>query len=99
MNRTVFIPANTAPGASAGSFSFEYVNKNLSSYDYTITYSGSDIDYIVYDLGGGLTITKTFNYTGKDLTSIVLSGDTPLGISLTKTLTYTGKDLTSVAYS
>lgn len=99
MNRTVFIPANTAPGASAGSFSFEYVSKNLGAYDYTITYSGNDIDYIIYDLGAGLFITKTFNYTGNKLTSIVLSGDVPLGITLTKTLSYTGNKLTSVTYS
>jgi hypothetical protein len=57
------------------------------------------IDTIVYDLGGGLSITKTFNYTLGVLTSIVLSGDTPSGIELTKTFGYIGVDLTSVIYS
>jgi hypothetical protein len=57
------------------------------------------IDTIVYDLGGGLSITKTFNYTLGVLTSIVLSGDTLSDIELTKTLIYTGVDLTNVSYS
>ena len=78
---------------------FETVSKNLKSYPYTLTYAGGDLDTITYNLGGGLSIVKTFNYTLTVLTSIVLSGDTPLGISLTKTLVYTGDDLTSVSYS
>ena len=78
---------------------YESVSKNLKSYPYVITYDGDDIDYITYDLGGGLTIVKTFNYTIDDLTSLVLSGDTPSGIDLTKTLGYTGENLTSVVYS
>ncbi|OQB08077.1 MAG: hypothetical protein BWY21_01465 [Parcubacteria group bacterium ADurb.Bin216] len=78
---------------------FETVSKNLKSYPYVLTYGVDGIDTIVYNLGGGLSITKTFNYTLGILTSIVLSGDTPLGIELTKTLIYTGVDLTSVTYS
>lgn len=78
---------------------YETVNKNLNAYPYTLTYIGKNIDTVVYVLGSGLSITKTFSYTGKDLTTTVLSGDTPLGILLTKTLTYTGKDLTGVVYS
>jgi hypothetical protein len=78
---------------------FETVSKNLKSYPYNLTYGVDGIDTIVYDLGGGLSITKTFNYTLGVLTSIVLSGDTPSGIELTKTLIYTGVDLTNVSYS
>ena len=78
---------------------FETVSKNLKSYPYTLTYGVDGVDTITYDLGGGLSIVKTFNYTLSVLTSIVLSGDTPSGIELTKTFSYTGADLTSVAYS
>jgi len=78
---------------------FESVSKNLNSYPYVITYSGADINYITYTLGGGLTIVKTFNYTSGDITSIVLSGSTPSGISLTKTLAYSGGNVSSITYS
>lgn len=78
---------------------FETVSKNLKSYPYTLTYGVDGLDTITYDLGGGLSIVKTFNYTLSVLTSIVLSGDTPSGIELTKTFGYTGVDLTSVVYS
>lgn len=49
-------------------------------------------------LDGG-TAQKQYNYTGPQLTSIVLSGDTPGGINLAKTFGYTGSSLTSVSYS
>jgi hypothetical protein len=78
---------------------FETVSKNTKSYPYDLTYGVDGVDTITYDLGGGLSIVKTFNYTLTVLTSIVLSGDTPSGIELTKTLSYTGADLTSVTYS
>lgn len=81
---------------SGGSVSFESVSSNLSAYDATLNYNGSgDITSIVYSNG----VTKTFNYTGEDITSIVLSGSTPSGISLTKTLTYTDGDVTDIVYS
>ena len=44
-------------------------------------------------------ITKTFAYSGGNLTTVTLSGATPGGIDLVKTLSYTGSDLTGVAYS
>ncbi len=78
--------------------SFETVSKNLSSYDYAINYSGSNISTIVYTKAGG-TITKTLNYTGNEITSVVLSGDTPGGIDLTKTLTWAGGLITNAVYS
>lgn len=76
--------------------SFETVSSNLSAYNSTLNYNGSgDVTSIVYSNG----VTKTFNYTGTDITSIVLSGSTPSGITLTKTLTYTDGDVTGIAYS
>lgn len=76
--------------------SFETVSANLSAYSNTLNYDvNGDITSIVYSNG----ITKTFNYTGTDITSIVLSGSTPSGISLTKTLTYTSGDVTGITYS
>lgn len=76
--------------------SFETVSANLPSSDSTLNYNGSgDITSIVYSNG----VTKTFNYTGTDITSIVLSGSTPSGISLTKTLTYSSGDVTGIAYT
>lgn len=78
---------------------FETVSKNLNNYPYVDTYNGEDIDYRTYDLGHGLSIVKTWNYTAGVLTSLVLSGNTPPGILLTKTFIYTGDKLTSVTYS
>ena len=77
---------------------FEYVSKNIKSWNYSLNYTGDKLTSVVYTENSN-TITKTLNYTGDKLTSIVLSGDTPTGIDLTKTLTYTGDQLTSVAYS
>lgn len=79
--------------------SFETVSKNLTAKPYTLNYTAGILTTIVYDLGGGLFITKTLGYTGGVLTTITLSGDTPGGISLVKTLSYTGGVLTGVAYS
>jgi hypothetical protein len=79
--------------------SFETVSKSLASFPYTITYSSGRISTIVYTLPNNSTITKTINYTGDKVTSVVLSGATPSGIQLTKTLTYTGDNITEVSYS
>lgn len=76
--------------------SFETVSSNLPASNAVLNYDGNgDITDIVYSNG----ITKTFNYTGGDITSIVLSGSTPSGITLTKTLTYTDGDVTGITYS
>lgn len=85
-------------GNSSGSLgdSFETVSANLVAYDNNLNYDvNGNITDIVYSNG----VTKTFNYTGSDITSIVLSGSTPSGISLTKTLTYTSGDVTGIAYT
>lgn len=82
--------------SSSSQSSFETVSSNLSAYDSVLNYNGNgDIIDIVYSNG----VTKTFNYTGEDITSIVLSGATPDGIELTKTLTYTSGDVTSIDYT
>ncbi len=79
---------------------YETVNQNLNTYPYSLTYSGGNVATITYDLGGGLSILKTFSYSAGKLISVVLSGDLPLELEyLTKTLTYTGANLTSVSYS
>lgn len=83
-------------GGSGATNSFETVSTNLSAYDYTLNYNGNgDVTSIVYSNG----VTKTLNYTGDDVTSIVLSGSTPSGISLTKTLTYSSGDVVGITYS
>ena len=78
--------------------SFEYFSKNLKSYPYSLNYTGTVLNSIVYTLPSG-TITKTFSYTGTTLSSIALSGAVPTTILTTKTFTYTGTQLTSVVYS
>lgn len=78
---------------------FETVSKNLRSYNYEIFYTGGgNIDYIEYSTGAG-TITKTFNYGGDLIISIVLSGAIA-GIDLTKSFTYDINDnIELVSYS
>lgn len=93
---------------------FEGVNKNLSAYPFEVEYfdigasgvssaaGNGEIAKIIFDLGGGGTITKTFSYNvSAQLVNVVLSGSTPAGVvNLTKTLEYTSADnLTSVGYS
>lgn len=85
-------------GGGSAQETFESVSKNLKSYPYSLNYTSGVLNSIVYTVPGG-TITKTLNYTGNNLTSIVLSGNTPEGITLTKTLSYTSGNLTSVTYS
>lgn len=89
--------ARSSSSSSSGvAESFETVSNNLPASNATLNYNGSgDITSIVYSNG----ITKTFNYTGEDITSIVLSGSTPSGITLTKILSYTSGDVTGITYS
>lgn len=96
-NTNLGYPVISATGGL--SESFETVSKNLKAYPYTITYASGDIDTIVYDLGGGMQITKTFGYTSGDVTSITLSDDTPGGIDLIKTISYVGGAVDNVVYS
>ncbi len=85
-------------GGVAESETFEKTSKNLASKPYSLNRTSGKLTSLVYILGGGQTITKTLNYTGSRLESIVLSGDTPNGIDLTKTLSYTSGKLTGVTY-
>lgn len=89
---------NGTVSSGGGSETFETVSKNLKAYPYTISYSGGNIDYITYNLGGGLEIVKTFGYTSGDVTSVTLSGDTPAGIDLTKTISYSGGNIDIINY-
>lgn len=95
------IPSTTSGGGGGGDLSqtFETISQNLKDYGAAFAMTGEDIDTITYDLGGGLEIVKTFNYTGEDIASLVLSGDVPGGINLTKTFTYSGENIASYAYS
>ena len=77
---------------------YETVSKNLDSWDAVLSYTLGDLVTIAYS-DGIFTIIKTFNYTVGDLTSIVLSGDTPLQINLTKTFNYSGSDIVGWSYS
>jgi hypothetical protein len=93
------VSASWAPSTGGGSeLTFETVSKNLKSWNYSLNYAGSTLSNIVYT-SGSQTITKTLNYSDGILTSLVLSGDTPIGIALTKTLSYTSGSLTSISYS
>ena len=92
------VNVEVSTGSALWTSSFDTVSRNLSSYPYIINYSGTTISSIVFNLG--LTsVTKTFNYNSGNLTSVVLSGDTPSGISLTKTLFYVGGKVSSITYS
>ena len=98
-NQSALVSATTLSEHTLAS-TYEAINKNLRSYPYTLTYSMGNLSTIVYDLGGGLTITKTYSYSAGKLSTIVLSGDLPVALSaLTKTLSYTGANLTSVTYT
>jgi hypothetical protein len=87
------------PQGSSWQRTFETVSKNLEAYPATFVRTNGVLTSIIYNLGDGLSITKTFGYAAGRLTAITLSGDTPAGIALTKTLGYTGDELTSVEYS
>ena len=95
------VKGDAGPAGPSGTLedNFETVSKNIKQYPSSLGYTSGDLTSVVYDLGGGDSITKTLNYTSGDLTSIVLSGDTPNGIDLTKTLTYTSGNLTGISYS
>ncbi len=96
---TGLTPAQTLTLLNAVAITFETISKSLNSYPYSISYNSGKISTIIYTILGPTTITKTINYTGDKITSIVLSGSTPSGISLTKTFTYTSDNITGVAYS
>lgn len=76
---------------------FETVSKNLRSANGVINFTGDLLTSIDYADG----ITKTLNYNGSGLlTSVVLSGSTPVDIALTKTFTWDASDLpTAFTYS
>jgi hypothetical protein len=79
--------------------SFEVTSKNLKAYPVTLNWISGRLVSMVYIMPGGMSIIKILNYTGSQLDSVVLSGDTPGGIALTKTLTWVNGALTQVGYS
>ena len=85
--------------ADASQNTFEKVSKNLTAYPSVLNYTVDVLSSIVYTTDLGL-VTKTLNYTGTTLTSIVLSGALPSSLlTTTKTLSYTGENLTGISYS
>lgn len=79
--------------------SFEGLSANIGDYPSVVSYVDEQLQTITYNLGSGLEIVKTFNYTDGKLTSIVYSGDIPEGINTTKTFNYVDGKLTNSTYS
>lgn len=78
--------------------SFETINKNLSGYSSTLSYTDGKLTSIIYNLNTG-TITKSLIYTDDLLTRITLSGNLFPGLSLTKNLIYQDNVLIQITYS
>jgi len=79
--------------------SFETASKNLRAYDYSFVFTNSVLTSIIYDLGDGGIVTKSFEYESGLLKKIILSGDTVYGIKLTKELNYSlSGDLSNITY-
>lgn len=78
--------------------SFETINKNLSGYPSTLSYTNGKLTSVIYNLNTG-TITKNLTYTEDLLTSISLSGDLFPGLLLTKNLIYQDNRLIQTNYS
>lgn len=92
-------PRGPAGASGSAEESFESISQNLNGYPAAYSYDGAGrLVTVTYTTDAG-SIVKTLNYTGDDLTSIVLSGDTPPGIQLTKTFTYSSGNLVSTALS
>jgi len=89
------VVGSTGSGSNAVKQAFETVSKNLAAVDYQFVYTDETLTSLVYANG----IIKTLHYTDDELTSIELSGNTPLGITLTKTLTYQDGNLSEATYS
>lgn len=91
------VPIWQAPTGGSGGIqqSFETVSANLSAVGASLNY---DVDGNITSIEYANGITKTFNYTDGEITSIVLSGSTPGGIDLTKTLSYVDGDVVSISY-
>jgi hypothetical protein len=78
--------------------SYETVSKNLSSYAYTITYTGNNVASVAYTTPSG-TITKSYTYTNGSISQISISGD-GLGYTYKKNLTYDASGfITNVSYT
>ena len=78
---------------------FETINRNMKAYPSSLSFLGGFLNTVIYDLGGGDTITKTFGYSSGVISTIILSGSVPLGISIAKSFTYESGKLKSISYS
>lgn len=96
---TVIVRQVEAGPAGATTSSFETVSQNIAAKPKTLSYSLGQLVAMVFDLGAGQAITKTFGYVSGVLTTITLTGNTPGGIALVKTLTYSGGNLSAVGYT
>ena len=86
--------------ASGGLEGFETLSQNLKAYDSEFSYVNGEIEKVTYALGSGQSIVKTLNYSNKNISSVVLSGDVPDGINLTKRISYDGDgNVLSAVYS
>lgn len=93
------VQLSTSEDVQAALATFENISRNAYSWPATKTYSNGRLATTVYTTNDG-TITKTLNYdTSGAITSIVLSGDIPVGVPTTKTLTYANGLVTGQAYT
>lgn len=93
------VEAGPAGEDGAGAHSFETVSQNIAARPKVLNYTLGQLVSMVFNLGAGLFITKTFGYATGVLTTVTLSGDVPGGIDLVKTLSYSSGQLTGVSYS
>ena len=97
--RSLYHPASSGSGTYDLTETFETISKNIKSFDCTFNYTSDDLTSIDYNTITGV-ITKTFNYTLGELSSIVLSGILPQNINLSKIFTYnTNGDLININYT
>jgi hypothetical protein len=75
---------------------FEFYANNYLASDPTYAYTGERLDSVTFANG----VVKSLNYTGENLTSVVLTGSIlPTGMNKTKTFSYDGDKLLSAVYS
>lgn len=77
------------------SYTFEYLNKNIRSWDAVFSWTGLELTSITYT-NGSISVVKTFFYTSGTLSSITLLFN---GTTLTKTLGYSSGKIVSITYS
>lgn len=90
---TVTISSTGGAGMAA---SYETVAKNLDADGAVFSYDiNGNLDMITYASG----VTKTFVYSGDDLSQVILGGSIPPGIATTKAFVYASGVLTNINYT